>query len=55
MSTAPLPAAMLDKPSLRARLVRHVLLPLALGSMAIFMLMAMILAWRPRGLFTVHG
>jgi branched-chain amino acid transport system permease protein len=33
----------------------RVLLPPALGSMAIFMLMAMILAWRPRGLFTVHG
>ena len=33
----------------------RVLLPPALGSMAIFMLMALILAWRPRGLFTVHG
>ncbi len=33
----------------------RVLLPPALGSMAIFMLMAAILAWRPKGLFPVHG
>jgi branched-chain amino acid transport system permease protein len=33
----------------------RVLLPPALGSMMIFMLMAVILAWRPRGLFPVHG
>lgn len=33
----------------------RVLLPPALGSMMIFMLMAAILAWRPRGLFPVHG
>lgn len=33
----------------------RVLLPPALGSMAIFMLMAFILAWKPRGLFSVHG
>lgn len=33
----------------------RVLLPPALGSMMIFMLMAIILAWRPRGLFPVHG
>lgn len=33
---------------------RIVLSP-ALGSMAIFILMATILAWRPRGLFPVHG
>jgi branched-chain amino acid transport system permease protein len=33
----------------------RVLLPPALGSMAIFMLMALILAWRPRGLFSVHA
>lgn len=33
----------------------RVLLPPALGSMVIFMLMAMILAWRPKGLFPVHG
>jgi branched-chain amino acid transport system permease protein len=33
----------------------RVLLPHALGSMVIFMLMALILAWRPKGLFPVHG
>jgi len=33
----------------------RVLLPPALGSMIIFMMMALILAWRPRGLFPVHG
>jgi branched-chain amino acid transport system permease protein len=33
----------------------RVLLPPALGSMIIFMMMAAILAWRPRGLFPVHG
>jgi branched-chain amino acid transport system permease protein len=33
----------------------RVLLPPALGSMMIFMLMAVILAWRPRGLFPVNG
>ena len=33
----------------------RVLLPPALGSMVIFMLMAMILAWRPKGLFPVHA
>ena len=33
----------------------RVLLPPALGSMVIFMLMAVILAWRPKGLFPVHG
>ena len=33
----------------------RVLLPPALGSMVIFMLMAAILAWRPKGLFPVHG
>lgn len=33
----------------------RVLLPSALGSMLIFMLMAAILAWRPQGLFPVHG
>jgi branched-chain amino acid transport system permease protein len=33
----------------------RVLLPPALGSMVIFMLMALILAWRPKGLFPVHG
>jgi branched-chain amino acid transport system permease protein len=33
----------------------RVFLPPALGSMMIFMLMAAILAWRPRGLFPVHG
>jgi branched-chain amino acid transport system permease protein len=33
----------------------RVLLPPALGSMVIFMLMAAILAWRPQGLFPVHG
>jgi len=33
----------------------RVLLPPALGSMAIFMMMAAILAWKPRGLFPVHG
>ena len=33
----------------------RVLLPPALGSMLIFMMMAAILAWRPRGLFPVHG
>lgn len=33
----------------------RVMLPPALGSMVIFMLMAMILAWRPKGLFPVHG
>jgi branched-chain amino acid transport system permease protein len=33
----------------------RVLLPSALGSMLIFVLMAVILALRPRGLFPVHG
>ncbi len=33
----------------------RVLLPPALGSMVIFMLMAAILAWRPKGLFPVHA
>ncbi|MGO4714477.1 branched-chain amino acid ABC transporter permease [Bradyrhizobium sp. 2TAF24] len=33
----------------------RVLLPPALGSMLIFMMMAAILAWRPRGLFPVHS
>jgi branched-chain amino acid transport system permease protein len=33
----------------------RVLLPPALGSMIIFVLMAAILAWRPRGLFPVHA
>ncbi len=33
----------------------RVLLPPALGSMVIFILMAAILAWRPRGLFSAHG
>jgi branched-chain amino acid transport system permease protein len=33
----------------------RVLLPPALGSMVIFMLMAMILAWRPKGLFPAHA
>ena len=33
----------------------RVLLPPALGSMAIFMMMAAILAWKPKGLFPVHG
>lgn len=33
----------------------RVLLPPALGSMAIFLLMALILAFRPKGLFPVHG
>ncbi len=33
----------------------RVLLPPALGSMMTFMLMAAILAWRPQGLFPVHG
>jgi branched-chain amino acid transport system permease protein len=33
----------------------RVLLPPALGSMVIFMLMAVILAWRPKGFFPVHG
>ena len=33
----------------------RVLLPAALGSMLIFILMAVILALRPRGLFVVHG
>lgn len=33
----------------------RVLLPPALGSMVIFMAMAAILAWRPKGLFPVHG
>lgn len=33
----------------------RVLLPPALGSMMIFMMMVAILAWRPRGLFPVHG
>ncbi|GAC1553329.1 MAG: branched-chain amino acid ABC transporter permease [Beijerinckiaceae bacterium] len=33
----------------------RVLLPPALGSMVIFMLMAAILAWRPNGLFSVHS
>ena len=33
----------------------RVLLPPALGSMVIFILMAAILAWRPQGLFPVHG
>ncbi|MBN8938432.1 MAG: branched-chain amino acid ABC transporter permease [Rhizobiales bacterium] len=33
----------------------RVLLSPALGSMAIFLAMAVILAWRPKGLFPVHG
>lgn len=33
----------------------RILLPPALGSMVIFILMAAILAWRPQGLFSVHG
>jgi branched-chain amino acid transport system permease protein len=33
----------------------RVLLPPALGSMVIFMLMALILAWRPKGLFPVNA
>jgi branched-chain amino acid transport system permease protein len=33
----------------------RVLLPPALGSMVIYILMAAILAWRPQGLFPVHG
>lgn len=33
----------------------RVLLPPALGSMVIYMLMAALLAWRPRGLFPVHA
>ncbi|MGL4286850.1 MAG: branched-chain amino acid ABC transporter permease [Phreatobacter sp.] len=33
----------------------RVLLSPALGSMAIFLAMAIILAWRPKGLFPVHG
>lgn len=33
----------------------RVLLPAALGSMFIYMLMAAILAWRPQGLFPAHG
>ncbi len=33
----------------------RVLLPPALGSMVIFLLMALILAFRPKGLFPVHG
>ena len=33
----------------------RILLPPALGSMVIFILMAAILAWRPQGLFPVHG
>ncbi len=33
----------------------RVLLPPALGSMVIFMLMAAILAWKPKGLFPVHA
>ena len=33
----------------------RVLLPPALGSMVIFMLMAIILAWRPKGLFPVNA
>lgn len=33
----------------------RVLLPPALGSMVIFVVMAIILAWRPQGLFPVHG
>ena len=33
----------------------RVLLPPALGSMVIYILMAAILAWRPQGLFSVHG
>jgi len=32
-----------------------VLLSPALGSMVIFLAMAVILAWKPRGLFPVHG
>jgi branched-chain amino acid transport system permease protein len=32
----------------------RVLLPAALGSMAIYALMAALLAWRPRGLFPAH-
>ena len=33
----------------------QVVLPPALGSMAIFLLMALILAFKPKGLFPVHG
>lgn len=33
----------------------RIMLPPALGSMVIFILMAAILAWRPQGLFPVHG
>ncbi len=33
----------------------RIVLPPALGSMAIYILMAAILAWRPTGLFPVHG
>ncbi len=33
----------------------RVLMPPAIGSMAIFLLMALILAFRPKGLFPVHG
>jgi branched-chain amino acid transport system permease protein len=33
----------------------RVLLPPALGSMVIFLLMSLILAFRPKGLFPVHG
>lgn len=33
----------------------RILLPPALGSMAIFLLMSAILAWRPKGLFVTHG
>jgi branched-chain amino acid transport system permease protein len=33
----------------------RVLLPAALGSMIIFVLMAVILAFRPKGLFAIHG
>ncbi len=33
----------------------RVMLPPALGSMAIFLLMALILAFKPKGLFPVHG
>lgn len=35
--------------------VGRIVLPPALGSMVIFILMAVILAWRPRGLFPAHG
>lgn len=35
--------------------IGRVMLPPALGSMVIYILMAAILAWRPQGLFSVHG